>query len=238
MLSSSWTAAMLRSRPRRRTFAVNVAIVLVISLASAFLPANAAANLEPVEALGSALTATDQCRHGRAGRRQDERRASSRRKRRRTWTAGGEDARGRGDESMKALFGGRCGAGWAAVWAGRRVDGLGGRRIGRRPGGGGGHGGRICGPWTRRATWGRGFLSAVMTIISQTRRRGPKRWWCGSFSGTRRRKIITAYSGAQAARGQGYLIDGDSLWFYDPRPEQFSHTSLKEHFAGQQRAHR
>lgn len=33
--------------------AVNLAIVLVISLASAFLPANAAANLEPVEALGA-----------------------------------------------------------------------------------------------------------------------------------------------------------------------------------------
>ena len=31
-------------------------------------------------------------------------------------------------------------------------------------------------------------------------------------------------------KGQGYLLEGDNLWFYDPSSRQFAHTSLKETF--------
>lgn len=31
-------------------------------------------------------------------------------------------------------------------------------------------------------------------------------------------------------KGQGYLLEGDNLWFYDPSSRKFAHSSLKERF--------
>ncbi len=52
-LSSSWTGGTSPSSPRPANLITNMLIVLVISLAAALLPANAAARLQPVEALGA-----------------------------------------------------------------------------------------------------------------------------------------------------------------------------------------
>lgn len=75
-------------------------------------------------------------------------------------------------------------------------------------------------------------FSAVMTIINQDPERGTEKMVVRQFRRDREGKFLLLVQEPRANMGQGYLMDEESLWFYDPDSRQFSHTSLKEHFVG------
>lgn len=75
-------------------------------------------------------------------------------------------------------------------------------------------------------------FSAVMTIITQDPEKGTEKMVVRQFRRDRERKFLLLIQEPRVNMGQGYLMDEDNLWFYDPESRQFSHTSLKESFAG------
>lgn len=75
-------------------------------------------------------------------------------------------------------------------------------------------------------------FSAVMTIITQDPDKGTEKLVVRQFRRDRENKFLLLIEEPRVQTGQGYLMDGDNLWFYDPESRQFSHTSLKESFAG------
>ncbi|MFS8581232.1 MAG: outer membrane lipoprotein-sorting protein [Limnochordales bacterium] len=123
------------------------------------------------------------------------------------------------------------GAGWAAVWAALAWTALGAGGLGAA---------RaaeadmeaILRAVDAQSNFEDADFSAVMTIISQDPEKGTEKMVVRQFRRDREEKFLLLIQEPKANRGQGYLMDGDSLWFYDPESRQFSHTSLKEHFAG------
>lgn len=75
-------------------------------------------------------------------------------------------------------------------------------------------------------------FSAVMTIITQDPEKGAEKFVVRQFRRDRENKFLLLFQEPKAQMGQGYLMDEDNLWFYDPESRKFSHTSLKESFAG------
>lgn len=75
-------------------------------------------------------------------------------------------------------------------------------------------------------------FSAVMTIINQDPQKGTEKFVVRQFRRDRENKFLLLFQEPKAYMGQGYLMEGDNLWFYDPESRKFSHTSLKESFAG------
>lgn len=75
-------------------------------------------------------------------------------------------------------------------------------------------------------------LSAVMTIITQDPEKGAEKFVVRQFRRDREKKFLLLIQEPKAQMGQGYLMDEENLWFYDPESRKFSHTSLKESFAG------
>ncbi len=75
-------------------------------------------------------------------------------------------------------------------------------------------------------------FSAVMTIITQDPEKGTEKMVVRQFRRDREGKFLLLIQEPRVNMGQGYLMDEDNLWFYDPESRQFSHTSLKESFAG------
>lgn len=75
-------------------------------------------------------------------------------------------------------------------------------------------------------------FAAVMTIITQDPEKGAEKMVVRQFRRDRENKFLLLIEEPRIQMGQGYLMDGDNLWFYDPESRQFSHTSLKENFAG------
>lgn len=83
-----------------------------------------------------------------------------------------------------------------------------------------------------QSNFGDSDFSAVMTIITQDPERGTEKMVVRQFRRDREGKFLLLIQEPRANMGQGYLMDEESLWFYDPESRRFSHTSLKEHFAG------
>lgn len=75
-------------------------------------------------------------------------------------------------------------------------------------------------------------FSAVMTIITQDPEKGAEKFVVRQFRRDRENKFLLLIQEPRAQMGQGYLMDEENLWFYDPESRKFSHTSLKESFAG------
>lgn len=75
-------------------------------------------------------------------------------------------------------------------------------------------------------------FSAVMTIVTQDPEKGAEKIVVRQFRRDRENKFLLLIQEPKAQMGQGYLMDEENLWFYDPESRKFSHTSLKESFAG------
>ena len=74
-------------------------------------------------------------------------------------------------------------------------------------------------------------FSAVLTIITQDPEKGTEKFVVREFRRDRENKFLLLIQEPKARMGEGYLMDEENLWFYDPESRKFSHTSLKESFA-------
>ena len=77
-----------------------------------------------------------------------------------------------------------------------------------------------------------GDFSAVMTMISEDAETGVEKRVVQQFRRDSENKFLMLIQEPFTQRGQGYLNIDDNLWFYDPESRKFSHTSMKEQFAG------
>lgn len=75
-------------------------------------------------------------------------------------------------------------------------------------------------------------FAAVMTMLTQDAEKGIEKFVVRQFRRDAEDKFLLLIQEPAQQRGQGYLQDGDNLWFYDPESRKFSHTSLKENFEG------
>lgn len=73
-------------------------------------------------------------------------------------------------------------------------------------------------------------FSAVMTMITENPENGLEKTVVRQFRRDREEQYAMVIQEPRTRRGQGYLMDGDNLWFYDPSSRKFAHTSLKEAF--------
>ncbi len=75
-------------------------------------------------------------------------------------------------------------------------------------------------------------LSAVMTMIIEDPEKGLEKIVVRHFRRDDGERFLLLIEEPRTQRGQGYLLEGDNLWFYDPSSRKFTHTSLKESFQG------
>lgn len=75
-------------------------------------------------------------------------------------------------------------------------------------------------------------FAAVMTMLTQDADKGIEKFVVRQFRRDAEDKFLLLIQEPAQQRGQGYLREGDNLWFYDPESRKFSHTSLKENFEG------
>ena len=82
----------------------------------------------------------------------------------------------------------------------------------------------------RQRSFGDQDFSAVLTLISEDPEEGVERTVAQQFRRDADDAFLILIRDPAVQRGQGYLRQGDNLWFYDPESRKFSHTSLKEAF--------
>ncbi len=75
-------------------------------------------------------------------------------------------------------------------------------------------------------------FSSVVTMIVQDPQKGIEKLVVRQFRRDRENKFLLLIEEPAVQRGQGYLMDEENLWFYDPESRKFSHTSLKDSFEG------
>lgn len=75
-------------------------------------------------------------------------------------------------------------------------------------------------------------FSAVLTMIVEDLEQGIEKMVVRQFRRDDGERFLLLIQEPVTQRGQGYLLEGDNLWFYDPSSRQFAHTSLKETFQG------
>ena len=75
-------------------------------------------------------------------------------------------------------------------------------------------------------------FSAVLTMIVEDPEKGIEKMVVRQFRRDDGERFLLLIQEPVTQRGQGYLLEGDNLWFYDPSSRQFAHTSLKETFQG------
>jgi len=73
-------------------------------------------------------------------------------------------------------------------------------------------------------------FSAVLTLIVEDPEAGIEKLVVRQFRRDDGERYLLLIQEPVTQRGQGYLLEGDNLWFYDPSSRQFAHTSLKEAF--------
>src|SRR5690554_6255990 len=73
-------------------------------------------------------------------------------------------------------------------------------------------------------------FSAVLTMIVEDPEQGIEKVVVRQFRRDEGELFLLLIQEPVTERGQGYLLEGDNLWFYDPSSRQFAHTSLKETF--------
>ena len=84
----------------------------------------------------------------------------------------------------------------------------------------------------RQRTFSGQDFTAVMTLVSEDPEDGVERTVVQQFRRDEDDAFLILVRDPSVQRGQGYLRQGDNLWFYDPESRKFSHTSLKEAFQG------
>lgn len=75
-------------------------------------------------------------------------------------------------------------------------------------------------------------LSAEMTMLTEDPSKGLEKQVVSIFRRDKDENYLLLIQEPKVQKGQGYLLLGDSLWFYDPESRKFTHTSLKENFQG------
>ena len=75
-------------------------------------------------------------------------------------------------------------------------------------------------------------FTAVMTLVSEDPEDGIERTVVQQFRRDADDAFLILIRDPAVQRGQGYLRQGDNLWFYDPESRKFSHTSMAESFQG------
>lgn len=73
-------------------------------------------------------------------------------------------------------------------------------------------------------------FSAVMTMIVEDPEEGIAKMVVRQFRRDDGDHFLLLIQEPITQKGQGYLLEGDNLWFYDPSSRKFAHTSLKESF--------
>ena len=84
----------------------------------------------------------------------------------------------------------------------------------------------------RQRTFGGQDFAAVMTLTSEDPEDGVERTVVQQFRRDADDAFLILIRDPAVQRGQGYLRQGDNLWFYDTESRKFSRTSLKEAFQG------
>ena len=74
-------------------------------------------------------------------------------------------------------------------------------------------------------------FSAVLTIITQDPEKGTEKFVVREFRRDRENKFLLLIQEPKARMGEGYLMDEENLWFYDPKAGSLPHL-VKESFAG------
>lgn len=73
-------------------------------------------------------------------------------------------------------------------------------------------------------------FSAVMTMVVEDPEQGTSKMVVRQFRRDDGDHFLLLIQEPITQKGQGYLLEGDNLWFYDPSSRKFAHTSLKETF--------
>jgi outer membrane lipoprotein-sorting protein len=73
-------------------------------------------------------------------------------------------------------------------------------------------------------------FSSVLTMIVEDVENGIEKMVVRQFRRDDGERFLLLMQEPVTEKGQGYLLEGDNLWFYDPSSRQFAHTSLKENF--------
>lgn len=73
-------------------------------------------------------------------------------------------------------------------------------------------------------------FSAVLTMIVEDPEKGIEKMVVRQFRRDDGEHYLLLIQEPTTQKGQGYLLEGDNLWFYDPSSRKFAHTSLKESF--------
>ncbi|HHW73550.1 MAG TPA: outer membrane lipoprotein-sorting protein [Firmicutes bacterium] len=73
-------------------------------------------------------------------------------------------------------------------------------------------------------------FSCLATLIVEDPEKGIEKMAVRQFRRDDGERYLLLIQEPVTQRGQGYLLEGDNLWFYDPSSRQFAHTSLKETF--------
>ncbi len=74
-------------------------------------------------------------------------------------------------------------------------------------------------------------FSATITIVDQKVAEAKSVTRAKMFRRDRLKKFTIIIDIPEVQRGQGYLREGDNVWFYDPNTREFSFSSLKERFS-------
>jgi len=75
-------------------------------------------------------------------------------------------------------------------------------------------------------------FSAQISMISQDPEKGLEKNQVRMFRRDSRDEFLILFESPSTKRGQGYLRNGDSLFFYDAKSRKFTHQSMKESFEG------
>src|SRR5690554_2271489 len=75
-------------------------------------------------------------------------------------------------------------------------------------------------------------FSAVLTVITEDPEKGLEKMVVRQFRRDDGERFLLLIQEPSVQKGQGYLLEGDNLWFYDPSSRKFAHTSMKESFQG------
>lgn len=75
-------------------------------------------------------------------------------------------------------------------------------------------------------------FSSLMTMVSEDPEKGIEKTVVRQFRRDDGDKFLLILQEPFTQKGQGYLMEGDNLWFYDPSSRKFAHSSMKESFQG------
>lgn len=73
-------------------------------------------------------------------------------------------------------------------------------------------------------------LTATMSMIAEDPESGIEKSTVLQYRDDDDEKFLLLIKEPEVQKGQGYLLLGDNLWFYDPESRNFSHTSMKDQF--------